>query len=83
MTPAQAKALAAKLRKEAKGHDREAARCLRDAAQWLRDAAKVAHDFDSASSRTECAHQFITDAYVHLGTARGLRNAAVDLEEGQ
>ena len=73
---------AASLRKEARQHERDAAAGFREAAQLLREAATNIRDFDSASSRALCAHQFLAYAYAHLGTALGLANAATDLEEG-
>ena len=73
---------AARLRKEARQHEKFAANSFREAAAWLREAATNVSDFDSASSRAQGAHQFVADAYVHLGAARWLVIAATDLEEG-
>lgn len=72
---------AKRLRKEAKHHVRIAQEALRHARNYLHTAARNAADFDCASENIDGAQEYIGNAMLNFGTARGLNNAATDLEE--
>lgn len=75
------KAMARKLRREAKSHEGMASALMKKAAVILKDAARGTSDFDSTDAFMMDVRDLMSLAYVNLGTARGLNNAATDLEE--